>query len=116
MAERRSTLGPQHQDSRRARITASTPVGSGDYLELEAELRGMLHALQAARSTAPRRATSGARAGVSLSASALGALESLTDAESGFALDEGAAAYSQSRADHRVLCPSTADVLRWTSR
>jgi superfamily II DNA or RNA helicase len=61
---------------------------SGDYLELERELRDALAALAAARSEAARRgAAEKSLRGVAVARSALAALEALTAADSGFELD-----------------------------
>jgi superfamily II DNA or RNA helicase len=71
-------------------------LASGDYLELEQELRDTLSALAASRSEAARSgAGKKALKGVPIAKSALAALDALTAADSGFQLDVDTRAYRQ---------------------
>jgi superfamily II DNA or RNA helicase len=71
-------------------------LASGDYLELEQELRDTLSALSASRSEAARRgAGKKSLKGVPVARSALCVLEALTASDSGFVLDADTLAYRQ---------------------
>jgi superfamily II DNA or RNA helicase len=96
---------------------------SGEYLELEQELRELLTSIAAARAE-----SRGKQRGVPISRSALPALERLTEDDSGFTLDQGSAAwrerllaaterrYAVPRALEAELRPYQVEGFEWLSR